>query len=219
MEKGIIWDMDGVLVDTTRFHYQSWLEILTGIRDDFSWEEFASSFGMRNDLIIPKVFRKECTKEEIIRIDIQKESKFRELAKGKLKPLEDLVDLLTALKKSGFKMAVASSGTPENVEMVIKGCSLTPFFSALTNGSEVTHSKPDPEIFFLAGKKLGFPPSRCVVVEDAPAGIKGAKSAGMKCVAIASTHKRASLKEADIIVNSFKELNPDIFDKLIDTSK
>jgi len=126
-----------------------------------------------------------------------------------------LVDLLNLLKKDGFKMAVASSGTPENVEMVIRECNLMSFFSAFTNGSEVTHSKPDPEIFLLASKKLGVSPSKCVVVEDAPAGIQGAKSAGMKCVAITSTHKRDSLKKADIVMDRFEELNPKIFDKLI----
>jgi beta-phosphoglucomutase family hydrolase len=213
--KGVIWDMDGVLVDTTPFHYQSWQKILNGIRNDFSWEEFASSFGMRNDLIIPKVFRKECTKEEIISIDAQKEAAFRKLAKGKLKPLEGLIDLLNLLKEDGFTMAVASSGTPENVAMVIKECNLMSFFSAFTNGSEVLHSKPDPEIFLLASKKLGVSPSQCVVVEDAPAGIQGAKSAGMKCIAITSTHKKHSLGKADIIVDRFEDLNPKVFNKLI----
>jgi beta-phosphoglucomutase family hydrolase len=216
MTKGVIWDMDGVLVDTTPFHYQSWQEILIGIRNDFSWEEFASSFGMRNDLIIPKVFRKECTKEEIISIDTKKEALFREFAKGKLKPLDNLVDLLNLLKEDGFKMAVASSGTPENVEMVIKEGNLMSFFSTLTNGSEVRHSKPDPEIFLLASKKLSVPPSRCIVVEDAPAGIQGAKSAGMKCIAITSTHKRGSLKNADIIVDSFRDLTTEDFNELIE---
>lgn len=214
--KSIIWDMDGVLVDTTRYHYQSWLEILKGIRNDFSWEEFASSFGMRNDLIIPKVFKKECSKEEIVSIDRKKEFLFRELAKGKLKPLEGLINLLNLLKEDGFKMAVASSGTPENVEMVIRECNLMSFFSALTNGSEVLHSKPDPEIFLLASEKLGIPPSRCVVVEDAPAGIQGAKSAGMKCIAITSTHKKDSLERADIIVDKFDHLNPKVFNELIE---
>lgn len=213
--KGIIWDMDGVLVDTTLHHYQSWLEILTGIRDDFSWEEFASSFGMRNDLIIPKVFGKEFRKEELTSIDEKKEATFRRLAKGKLKPLNGLVDLLKILEKDGFRMAVASSGAPENVNMVINECNLMPFFSALTNGSEVKHSKPDPEIFLLASKKLHVSPSQCIVVEDAPAGIQGAKNAGMKCVAITSTHKRDSLKKADIIVDKYEQLNPKIFNELL----
>lgn len=208
--------MDGVLVDTTRHHYQSWLEILTGIRNDFSWEEFASSFGMRNDLIIPRVFRKEFQKEELISIDEKKEATFRELAKGKLKPLNGLVDLLKVLERDGFRMAVASSGTPENVNMVINECNLMPFFSALTNGSEVQHSKPDPEIFLLASKKLSVSPSRCIVVEDAPAGIQGAKSAGMKCIAITSTHKRDSLKKADIIVSNYRNLSIKDFNKLIE---
>jgi len=127
-----------------------------------------------------------------------------------------LIDLLNLLKEDGFKMAVASSGTPENVEMLIKECNLTPFFSALTNGSEVLHSKPDPEIFLLASKKLGISPEKCIVVEDAPAGVQGAKGAGMKCIAITSTHKRDSLKNADIIVDKFKHLNPKVFNELIE---
>lgn len=216
MGKGVIWDMDGVLADTAPFHYQAWKKIFGERGVDFSWEDFTHSFGMRNDRIIPQVLGRKCTEEEIILIDEEKEFFFREFAKGKVKSSDGLVDLLNLLKQDDFKMAVASSGTSENIELVIKKCKLTPFFSTFVNGKNVKHSKPHPEIFLLASKKLGVPPEKCIVVEDAHAGIEGAKSAGMKCIVITSTHKRESLKDADIIVDSFRELSPKDFNKLIE---
>lgn len=214
--KGVIWDMDGVLANTAPFHYEAWKKILTPKGIDYSWEEFTSSFGMKNDRIIPQVLGEGLPHEEINRIDIEKEALFREFAKGRLKPIENVVGLLNLLKGNGFKMAVASSGSPENVESVIEQCRLTHFFSILLNGKMVHNSKPHPEIFLLASEKLAVPPEKCIVVEDAPAGVEGAKRASMKCIAITSTHSRDSLKSADIIVDSFKDLNTDSFNKLID---
>jgi beta-phosphoglucomutase family hydrolase len=216
MAKGVIWDMDGVLADTAQFHYQAWAKIFADRGVKFSWEDFAHSFGMRNDRIIPKVLGRRCTEEEIMSIDKEKEALFREFAKGQIKPLDYLKDLLTSLKNKGFKMAVASSGTPENLKLVIEECKLAPFFLYLVNGKEVHHGKPHPEMFLLAAKKLGVSPAKCIVVEDAHAGIEGANRAGMKCIAITSTHKRETLKGVDIIVDSFKELGPETFNKLID---
>ncbi len=216
MTKGVIWDMDGVLADTALFHYQAWKKIFDEMGVGFSWEDFIHSFGMRNDRIIPQVLGRDCTKEEIISIDEKKEFFFREFAKDNLKPLEGLVNLLNLLKENGFKMAVASSGTPENVGLIIKECKLTPFFSSLVNGKEVKQGKPHPEIFLFASKKLDVSPEKCIVVEDVLVGIEGAKKAGMRCIAITSTHKRDFLKGADIIVDSFRDLSPEDFNKLID---
>ena len=216
MTKGVIWDMDGVLADTAQFHYRAWKKVFGDMGIDFSWEDFTHSFGTRNDRIIPKVLGRKCTKEEIVSIDDKKEYLFREFAKGKVKPLDGLVDLLRSLREDGFKMAVASSGTPENVEAIIGQCKLKSFFSVIINGSEVQHGKPNPEVFLLAGKKLGAEVRKCIVVEDALAGIEGAKKAGMKCIAITSTHKKDSLKDADLIIDSFRNLSPNDFNKLIE---
>lgn len=218
MTKGIIWDMDGVLADTAPFHYQAWKKIFDEKGIKFSWEDFTHSFGMRNDKIIPKVLGRECTPEEIADIDEEKEAFFREFAKGNVKPLDNVIELLNSLKNGGFNMAVASSGTPENVKLVIEECRLTPFFSYLVNGKEVHHGKPHPEIFLFAAKKLNIPPEKCIVVEDAHAGIEGAKKAGMKCIAITTTHKRETLEGADIIVDNFKELSTKTCNKLIDAN-
>jgi beta-phosphoglucomutase family hydrolase len=214
--KGVIWDMDGVLADTGKFHYEAWKKVFGDMGIDFSWGDFIHSFGTRNDRIIPKVLRRKCTKEEIISIDDKKEYLFREFAKGKVKPLDGLVELLISLVKDGFKMAVASSGTTENVEAVIEQCRLKSFFRVIVNGMQVKHGKPHPEVFLLAGEKLGIQPSKCVVVEDAIAGVEGAKKAGMKCIAITSTHKKNVLKKADLIVEKYEQLNPRIFSELIE---
>ena len=161
------------------------------------------------------VIRGSYTKEEIIKISDEKEFLFRKFAKGYIKPFDSLIDLLNLLKADGFKMAVASSGTPENVGLITEECGLKEFFSALVYGNQVQRSKPHPDIFLLASKKIGVSLSGCIVVEDAPVGVEGAKKAGMKCIGMASTHKRNSLEKADIIVERFEELNHRIFNELI----
>ena len=215
MTKGVIWDMDGVLADTAQLHYQAWKEIFKEKGINISWDDFARLFGMRNDKIIPEILGKKHTEEEITRIADEKELLFRKFAKGNAKPFDSLVDLLSALKEDGFKMAVASSGTYENVELITTECKLKSFFSAIVRGNEVKHSKPNPEIFTFASKKMGVPPAKCIVVEDSLAGVEGAKKAGMGCIAITSTHKRDSLKGADLIVDSYKNLSAEDFNKLI----
>lgn len=207
--------MDGVLADTSQFHYRAWEQIFKARGVNLSWEEFTHFFGMRDDKIIPMVIRGSYTKEEIIKISDEKEFLFRKFAKGYIKPFDGLIDLLNLLKADGFKMAVASSGTPENVGLITEECGLKEFFSALVYGNQVQHSKPHPDIFLLASKKLGVSPSGCIVVEDAPVGVEGAKKAGMKCIGVSSTHKRDFLKSADIVIDNYNNLSAEIFNKLI----
>ena len=216
MVKGVIWDMDGVLADTAQFHYQAWEKIFKQKGVNLSWEEFTHFFGMRDDKIIPQVLGENYTEKEITKISDEKEILFRAFAKGNVKPSEGLVDLLNLLKEDGFKMAVASSGTPENVELITGECKLKSFLSALVYGNQVKYSKPNPEIFLFASKKIGALPGKCIVVEDAPVGVEGAKKAGMGCIAITSTHKKYALKKADIIIDSFRDLSPEDFNKLIE---
>lgn len=214
-EKGIIWDVDGVLAKTAPFHCESWRKVWKERNIEFSWDDFKMSFGMRNDRIILEMLGRDYPEEEIAYIAKKKEYYFRKVAKGRIKPPTGLTRLLASLKNDGFRMAVASSGPPENVEFILKECNLTSFFLSFVSGSEVSHSKPHPEIFLLASRRISVEPHQCIVVEDAPAGVKGAKKAKMKCIAITTLHSKDELKEADMIINSFTEVNIEKFNQLI----
>src|SRR5690606_24181756 len=113
------------------------------------------------------------------------------------------------LHADGFRIAVGSSGPPENVDLAIEKLGIGPFLSAKVTGLDVTRGKPDPQVFLIAAQKLGVPPERCVVVEDAPAGVAAAKAAGMACVGFPSTGRtRDDVADADLIIASLNELSP-----------
>lgn len=215
MKKGVIWDVDGVLADTAPFHYQGWRRVWEEKGIDFSYEAFRETFGMRNDEVIRRLLGKSCSEEEIELIGNRKETYFRQVAKGRIKPLPGLVELLKSLQKDSFNLAVASSGPRENIESVLRECKITEFFNALVSGREVSHSKPHPEIFLVASRRIDIPPSHCVVVEDSLAGIEGAKRAGMKCIAVTTTHPPSHFTRADMVIENFRNLKLEDFNRLI----
>ena len=112
-------------------------------------------------------------------------------------------------------MAIASSAVIENLRLIVGSLGIESYFEAIITGREVTESKPSPQVFLLAAQRLGVEPANSIVFEDAVAGVKAAKSAGMHCVAITSTHSREKLAEADLIVDSLAEVSVKDLEKLV----
>jgi beta-phosphoglucomutase-like phosphatase (HAD superfamily) len=104
-------------------------------------------------------------------------------------------------------MALATSSRKMKMKLVMEKLDFLQYFDAIVTGEEVHHSKPAPDIFLLAAKKLDLSTQDCLVIEDAASGVTAAKSAGMKCIAITTTHKEEDLEHADLIIHSFKEIN------------
>ena len=111
-------------------------------------------------------------------------------------------------------MAIASSAPLENIQLILQRLGIDSFFQAIVWGREVSEGKPSPQGFLLAARKLGVKPQDCVAIEDAVAGVAAAKGAGMKCVAVTTTHNRANLKEADLIVDSLEAVDMDVLGRL-----
>ena len=212
----VIWDMDGVLADTGPFHFEAWKKIFKELKIPFTKEDFRKTFGMRNDQILKKILGKNLSSEEVSKIGDKKEIYFREGAKGKLKPTRGLIKILSSLKKGGFKMAIASSGPPENVKFVVEELGIRSYFEVLLSGEDATCSKPHPGIFLKAAERLGVSPKICIVVEDAVVGIEAAKRAGMKAIALCGTHPREAFLEADLVVESLEEVKVEDFEKLLE---
>ena len=127
------------------------------------------------------------------------------------------LELLAGLHAAGFRLALGSSAPPENVELVIERLELGRWLDAVVTGRDVTRGKPDPQVFLLAAERLGVPPARCVVIEDAPVGIAAARAAGMAAVALASTGRtRESLAAADLVIDRLDELSPERLRRLTD---
>jgi HAD superfamily hydrolase (TIGR01509 family) len=177
---------------------------------------FDETFGMTNFHIIPKWLGSRAAKMDIPVLSAHKEDLYRQVARSILKPLDGVPDLLTSLAAAGFRMAIGSSGPRANVEMVLEILAARDKFAAMATLEEVSAGKPDPQVFLVAARKLALPPSRCVVIEDAPQGVEAGLAAGAKVLAVTSTRPAGALRHAHLIVNSLRQVDAKKLQALID---
>ena len=215
---GVLFDWDGVVIDSSSEHERAW-ELLAAERG-FPLPEghFKAGFGKRNEVIIPalgwahdplEVRELACIKEELYRSLVA--------AKG-VKILPGVRELLQALKEEGIPRSVASSTPKGNLDALFALTGLDALFDAVVCGDDVTHGKPDPEVFLKAASLLGLPPERCIVIEDAYAGIEAGRRAGMPVIGVATTHTVASLEalgQCAMVVGSLYGLTPGILADLL----
>jgi beta-phosphoglucomutase len=213
----VIFDMDGVLVDSYQAHLKSWQQMAAEAGLAMSEEQFAHSFGRTSREIIAGLWGEgRLGDEEIARLDERKEQFFREIIAANFLPMPGAMELLVALYREGFALAVGSSGPPENVELVLARLQTGSLFEAVVTGRDISRGKPDPQVFLKAAARLRIPPERCAVVEDAPPGIEAAKAAEMTAIGLASTGRtRKELAAADMVVDSLAKLSPAIIEELI----
>jgi len=197
---GVLWDMDGVLVDTGELHFQSWVETLLPYGFNFSHEFHVATFGMNNASILTLVFGSKPEEGLLTEIADKKEDFFRKAIKGQAQPMPGVRNWLEQLKSWGFHQAVASSAPIANVIAVIEELKLDPYFDAMVSASNMP-GKPDPAVFLETAQRIQVIPSHCVVIEDAIAGVAAAKKAGMKCIAVLTTNPPSVLSEADVITD------------------
>jgi HAD superfamily hydrolase (TIGR01509 family) len=206
-KKTVLWDMDGVIVDSHSFHFAAWQETFAKRGITFTEGDFTKLFGTRNDFIVSNVMGKELLQEDVRIVLQEKEEAFRRKATGNIKAFPGAVRLMNSIKKGNFKLGLVSSAPMENINLVIGELSLDGLFDCIVFGQEVSESKPSPLIFLLAAQKLEVAPNDCLAIEDSPLGIKAAKTAGMKCLAITNTHPRQELEEADKVVDSLENVD------------
>jgi beta-phosphoglucomutase len=216
-----IFDMDGVLVDSYRAHYRSWLAMAQEAGLYFTEEDFGRAFGRTSPEIIATYWGNDrFTAEEIAALDQRKEQAYRDLIARDVPAMPGLRPLLDRLAQAGFKLAVGSSGPPENVDLVLDGLAIRPLFGAVVTGADVARGKPDPEVFVKAAQRLGLAPAQCVVIEDSPPGVQAAHAAGMVAVGLTSTGRTpAVLADADLVVGSLPEITPERLRALIDAGR
>lgn len=189
MIRGVLFDMDGVLVNNTQAHVKAF-EIFCkryGVED---WQhKLQTAFGMGNDDIMRLILPEEIIREKGMKaLGEEKEAIYREVYAPEIRPVRGLVELLEELRRRGIRCAVGSSGCRENVDFVLSNCGITDYFSCIVSGDRVTRCKPDPEIYLLAAEGLHLPSAECLVFEDARVGITAARRAGAgRIVALATT--------------------------------
>ncbi len=212
---GVLFDWDGVVIDSSAQHERSW-ELLAAERNlPLPEGHFKAGFGKKNEVIIPALGWGD--DPDLIRfLADRKEEIYRELvAAGGGIVLPGARELLQALREEGIPRALGSSTPRENLDALFAITGLDAFFDAVVCGSDVIHGKPDPEVFLSGALQLGLEPARCVVIEDAFAGIEAARRGGMKVLGVATTNSLESLQECDLAVKSLEEVTPSRLAKLV----
>ncbi len=205
----IIFDMDGVLINSNAAHLASWKKIAAQDGVSFSDEVFWKTFGMTSEYIVEKYWgNTTLTTKQISAIVDRKETAFRESVKEFIQPIEGSVDFVRFLLKKGYKMAVGSSAPRVNVEYVLDWLEIRDCFNeCVVAGDEVKQGKPAPDIFLTAAKKLNTTPENCVVIDDSRSGVNAGKNAGMTTIGFFSAgHSQDEYENADYVVRSFEEI-------------
>lgn len=202
---GVIFDIDGVLIDSYQAHFQSWRAMLQRHGLDVTEDQFRKTFGRTNEDIFARDFPS-FRPEDYDALGDEKEAAYREIIRLDFPAMDGASELIAALHAAGATLAVGSSAPPENVDVVMKNLPGAEHIAAATHGKEVSRGKPDPEVFLTSADKIGIAPTQCVVVEDAPAGVAAGKAAGAKVIAITGTAPREELAQAHLIVDSLREI-------------
>ncbi|MGZ3686683.1 MAG: HAD family hydrolase [Bdellovibrionota bacterium] len=207
-KKAVIFDMDGVLVDSNAAHFEAFRKIGEQLGVPFTRELLEQTVGMHNNQIFPLWLGPGLNAERALELAVEKEAIYRQLARGKLKAIPGALTLVQALHRQGVALAVGSSGPRANVELAVETLGLGPYFRTLITGDDVKRGKPAPDIFLLAASRLGFLPEDCVVLEDAPQGVQAALSAKMKVVAVTTSRPASALAAAHLVLDTLELLNP-----------
>lgn len=209
MIEAIIFDMDGVLVDSEPFHIEIEKRQFERNKLIVSAEEHLNYMGMASDVMWRTIVHKHQLNIPVEELIDQNRTEsiryFSELTTIPVMP--GLIELLEMLKGKNYPMAVASSSFPEIIELILKKTELRDYFRVVVSSQEAGKSKPEPDVFLLAAQKLGVPPTNCIVIEDSFNGIAAAHAANMHCVAYQGPGSNPQQqKEADAVITSFDQL-------------
>jgi beta-phosphoglucomutase family hydrolase len=205
--KAVIFDMDGTLVDSTKSDYLAWERLFSFYNKTLSYEDYLPMLGIRSAEIV-KQYLPVKNDEEVQFALTKKLVFFHEIiSQNGIEPVPYADIFLKQIKRLNVPVALATSSRKAKMEMVMEKLNLLVYFDAVVTGGDVIKGKPAPDIFIKAAEKLNVPPQDCIVFEDASNGVKAAKNAFMKCVAFSLAQPPEALQEADLIIDTFKDLS------------
>src|SRR5271169_252045 len=211
--RAVLWDMDGTLIDSEEFHWISWRGTLAAEGIAITHEQFLASFGQRNDSIIPRWLGAAATPERIEKISNAKEELYCDLVrKNGISALPGVQSWVRRLHEQGWFQAIVSAAPRPNIEVVLEALGAAHRFQTIVAAEDVRKGKPDPEVYLTAASRVGASPDRCIVVEDAVAGVEGSRSAGMRSIGVSHNGKQLP---ADVVVQSLDQLDPNAFETLL----
>lgn len=205
--KAALFDLDGTMVDNNPYHLKTWKKYLQSLGMSITHEEYnAKMNGRTNKDALENIFNRKLEKEELERRILEKEELYREIYAPFIKPVNGLIPMMAYLHSHKIKIAMSTSGIQPNIDFFFNHIPVKQYFEAVVNSSHITHDKPHPEIYLKTASILNIAPAHWVVFEDAVVGIKAGKEAGMKVIALSTTHDKKELQEADLIVTDFSDL-------------
>ena len=211
--KAVIWDMDGVLLDSGPSHFKAWHTTFKKHRMKVYEQRLRRTFGMTNQQVIQFMVDKPISKELTDRISREKDILFQRVIRDQAVFLPGVEKWMEVFRQNGIRQALASSGSLGNINVVLTALGAAIYFDEVVSGDGLP-SKPDPFVFLKAANRLGIIPLNCLVIEDAVAGVQAAKAAGMKCVAVTTTNHAEKLTDADVVLDNLAELMTDHIQKL-----
>jgi len=216
-EYAVLWDVDGVLIDSGEQHRRAWEQLAREESLPYSDAAFWATFGMRNSDIFPRMFGVSGPPERIVALGDRKEAIYRDLLKQEAVALPGAKELMAALHAAGYRQALGSSAPPANLEVIIQLLGIAPYLDAVVSGEQVARGKPAPDIFLAGAERLGITPAHCLVIEDAPAGVAAAHAGGMRCLAVrrAGQPDAPGLEAADALVDSLEHASFALVDRLL----
>lgn len=213
----VIFDMDGVIVDTNPYHKISLRQFCERYGYQLSDEELVNRvYGRTNNEWIRNLFGP-LPKDRILELGEEKEALFREIYKEVIQPLPGLESFLQQLQQHEVPVAIGTSAPRSNVDFVLQGTRLTSYFPVILDQSDVEHGKPNPEIYLKVAARLKMPPEHCLVFEDSLSGVESAQRTGARVVGVTTTHTHAELAHTDYSIDNFLNLSvPELFEKVFE---
>lgn len=188
--KGVIFDLDGTMVDNMMVHHRAWQKKLKELGLDMTMEEVREQIHGINEEIFIRLFGDRFTTVERKQLAYEKEEAYRAIYKSEIKLIEGLAGFLESLHKRGVPMAIGSAAPAENVDFVLDSLNLRNYFNTVFHAGDVEKGKPDPEIYLKCAAGLNLSPKDCIVFEDSPTGAEAALRAGCELVIITTTHAK-----------------------------
>ena len=211
--RAVLWDLDGTLLDSTGCHWSAWCDLMAEQGREVTYAQFIATFGQRNDYVLREMIGPELAPDEIRRLSDAKEERYRACLQVRgIQLLPGAEQWLRELRAAGWRQALASSAPRLNIEVIMHLPALRGRLDAVVSGEDAPHGKPAPDTFLIAAERLGVEPAQCVVVEDSPAGVEGARRAGMRCIGVGPSHETLP---ADVRVRSLLDLPADTFEALL----
>lgn len=213
MIKAIIFDMDGVISDTQKNHSQAEADILNDCGIKITPDEITASYSsVRVEDIFSDLFKRYNIQADIEALAAKKRQMLLASLKKEVTPIEGIHNLVKVLHNSKYKLAVGTTSSVTNANIILKTLKLSDKFSFVASGHDVKNGKPAPDIFLLAAKKLQVKPQECLVIEDGLAGMQAAKNANMKCIGLVKEKNKKY--PADILVNKLADVSLGLINKL-----